>query len=292
MTMKVLVIGATGTQGGSVVEHLLSGEFGEYDIYGLTRAADSDAARTLESQGVTVLQGDLTDEARMRECCEGMDAVYSVTTFFEAGPDVETEQGRTLAEAANDAGIERYIYSSVGSADEAPLAHFTSKARVEERIKELGFEYTIVRPVFFMQNFPHFHGEELAEGALSIPISPDKPLALLDATDIGKTVGMALTDPGRFAGKTIELAGDNRTPVEIAAALSEKLGREVTHVRPDVEDYRAMAGDEMTEMYDWFDKVGYGSNPMADAEAYDIAPNDLASFLSNSDAFQSFPPAT
>jgi len=121
-------------------------------------------------------------------------------------------------------------------------------------------------------------------------MSPDKPLALLDARDIGKTVGMALADPERFAGKTIELAGDNRTPVEIAAALSEVLGHEVTHVRPAVEDYRAMAGDEMTEMYGWFDTVGYGSNPMADAEAYGIEPTDLASFLSNSDAFQSLSP--
>jgi uncharacterized protein YbjT (DUF2867 family) len=290
MSTKILVAGATGTQGGSVIDHLLSGDFGDYDVYGLTRTANSDAARTLESRGVTVLQGDLTDEERMRECCEGMDAVYCVTTFFEAGPDVETEQGITLAEAANDAGIERYIYSSVGSADEAPLAHFTSKARVEERITELGFEYTIVRPVFFMQNLPHFHGEQLAEGTLSMPMSPDKPLALLDARDIGKTVGMALADPERFAGKTIELAGDNRTPVEIAAALSEVLGHEVTHVRPAVEDYRAMAGDEMTEMYGWFDTVGYGSNPMADAEAYGIEPTDLASFLSNSDAFQSLSP--
>ena len=287
MTTKVLVAGATGTQGSSVVDHLLSGEFGEYDVHGLTRRADSDAARTLESRGVTVLEGNLTDSERMRECCEGVDAVFCVTTFFEAGTDVETKQGLTLAEAANDVGIERFIYSSVGSADEAPLAHFTSKARVEERIEELGFEYTIIRPVFFMQNFVYFHGEELADGTLSMPMSPDKPLALLDATDIGKTVAMALAEPERFAGKTIELAGDNRPPVEIAAALSGVLGHEITHVRPDIEDYREMAGDEMAEMYSWFEDVGYGSNPMADAEAYGIDPNDFATFLSNGKPFQS-----
>jgi hypothetical protein len=77
----------------------------------------------------------------------------------------------------------------------------------------------------------------------------------------------------------------------VATALSEVLGHEVTHVRPEVDDYRAMAGDEMTEMYGWFEQVGYGSNPMADAEAYGIDPNDFASFLSNTDGFQSLPPA-
>jgi uncharacterized protein YbjT (DUF2867 family) len=291
MTMKVLVAGATGTQGGSVVDHLLSGEFGEYDVYGLTRAADSEAAWALESDDVTVLEGDLTNAERMRECCEGMDAVFCVTTFFEAGTEAEKAQGITLAEAAADAGVERFIYSSVGSADEAPLAHFRSKADVEDRIKALGFEYTIIRPVFFMQNFVHSHGEELSEGTLSIPMSSDRPLAVLDATDIGKTVALALADPERFAGETIELAGDNCTPVELAAALSDVLGHEVTHVRPEIDDYRAMVGEEMADMYAWFEEVGYGSNPTADAETYGIEPTDFASYLSNNDAFQPVSPA-
>lgn len=86
MATKVLVAGAIGTQVGSVVEHLLSGESGEYDVYGLTRTADSDAATTLESHGVTVLQGELTDEKRMRECCEGTDAVFGVTRSSRREP--------------------------------------------------------------------------------------------------------------------------------------------------------------------------------------------------------------
>jgi uncharacterized protein YbjT (DUF2867 family) len=290
MTMNVLVTGATGTQGGSVVNQLLSGDYGACDVYGLTRTATSHAARTLESRGVTVLEGDLTDAERMRECCAEMDAVFGVTTFFEAGTDAETEQGITLAEAADDAGVERFVFSSVGRADEAPLAHFASKAQVEKRVTELGFEHTILRPVFFMQNFATYHGEELDEGTLSMPMAPDTPLALLDAMDIGKAVGMALQDGDRFGGKTIELAGDNRTPVEIATALSTELGHEITHVRPDLDDYRAMAGDEMAEMYDWFEAVGYGSNPTADAEAYGLNPNDFESFLSKGEPFQSVQP--
>jgi uncharacterized protein YbjT (DUF2867 family) len=289
MTTQVFVAGATGTQGGSVVNHLLSDEFGEYDVYGLTRTADSDVARNLEARGVTVLEGDLTDAERMRECCDGMDAVFCVTTFFEAGTDAETEQGTTLAEAASEVGIKRFIYSSVGSADKAPLAHFTSKARVEDRVKELGFNYTILRPVFFMQNFPSFHGEELAEGTLSMPMSPDKELALLDATDIGKTVGMALADLEPFEEETIQLAGDNRTPTDIARELSEALEHEITHVRPDIDDYREVAGDEMADMYRWFDEVGYGSKPMADVEAHGIEPSDLETFLENNETLQSIP---
>jgi uncharacterized protein YbjT (DUF2867 family) len=290
MPQRVLVAGATGTQGGSVVAHLLSGEYGEYDVYGLTRTPESEAATALESHGVTVLGGDLTDPERMRECCADTDAVFCVTTFMEAGTDVETEQGVTLAEAAADAGVERFVYSSVGKADEAPLDHFTSKARVEDRVAALDVEHTILRPVFFMQNFPHFHGEELAEGTLSMPMSPDRRLALVDAADIGKTVAMALAAPERFTGKTVTLAGDNRTPTAIATALSATLGHEITHVRPDIDDYRGMAGEEMADMFEWFESVGYGSNPTADARAYGIDPNDFETFLSTTEAFQSHPP--
>jgi uncharacterized protein YbjT (DUF2867 family) len=291
MTINVLVAGATGTQGGGVVDHLLSGEFGDYDVAGLTRSPDSEPARALESRGVTVVEGDLTDADRMRECCEDVDAVFGVTTFFEAGTDVETTQGVTLAEAASDAGVDRFVYSSVGRADEAPLDHFQSKARVEERVRELPFEWTILRPVFFVQNFPTYHGAELGNGSLSMPMSSDRPLALLDARDIGKTVGMALADPERFTGETIQLAGDNRTPEEIAAALSRALGHEITHVRPDIADYRGTAGDEMADMFEWFETTGYGSDPTADATAFGIDPNDFEAFLADGNPLEVVPSA-
>jgi uncharacterized protein YbjT (DUF2867 family) len=289
--MKVLVAGATGTQGGAVVDSLLSGAFGEHEVYGLTRDAGSDRARALAARGVTVVEGDLSDPARMRECCEGMDAVFCVTTFFEAGTEAEAEQGVVLAEAASAAGVERFVYSSVGSADTAPLAHFASKAAVEERVKRLGLDYTILRPVFFMQNLSTYHGEEVAAGTLTVPLSSDTPLALVDARDIGRAVAVALADPERFVGETVTLAGDDRTPAALAAGLSTALGHEVTHVRPDVDDYRAAAGDEMADMYEWFEAVGYGATPTADAEAFGLDPTDFETFLAEAEAFRSPTPA-
>ncbi|MUV88566.1 hypothetical protein GJ629_00585 [Halapricum sp. CBA1109] len=51
--------------------------------------------------------------------------------------------------------------------------------------------------------------------------------------------------------------------------------------------YREVAGEETAETYNWFEDIGYGSNPMADAESYGIGPNDLASHPSKIDAFKS-----
>lgn len=291
--MKVLVTGATGTQGGSVVDHLLSGEFGAFDVYGLTRDADGDAARALADRGVTVLEGDLTDESRMHEYCVGIDAVFCVTTFFgreaSAAPrgdgeavdatDAETEQGTTLATAAASAGVDRFVYSSVASADSAPLAHFESKARVEAHVRELGFDYTFVRPVAFMQNLAVGNAEEVRDGTLSLPLSADTALALVDADDIGRTVAMALSEPDRFVGETVTLAGDNQTPAELAAALTAALGHEVAFVEWNLDDYRATMGDELADMYEWFEAVGYGADPASAARAYGIDTTDFAAFL-------------
>jgi uncharacterized protein YbjT (DUF2867 family) len=289
--LNVLVAGATGTQGGSVVDHLLSGAYGEYAVHGVTRDATSERARALASRGVTVHEGDLTDTERMTDICAEMDAVFGVTTFFEAGTDVETEQGVSLAEAAHAAGVERFVYSSVGGADTAGLKHFESKARVEKRIQDLGFAYTIVRPVFFMQNFAYLHREELADGQLAMPLRLDTKLALVDAADIGKAVAMALADPGTFVGETVLLAGDNRTLPEMATAFSAALDTEVTPYSLDVTEYRTVAGDEMADMYAWFDREGYGEAVTDEAREYGIDCRTLPEFLADSDVWKPAAPA-
>jgi len=48
--LRVLVVGATGTQGGAVVDQLQSGDHGEFDVYGMTRDIESEAAKTLEKR--------------------------------------------------------------------------------------------------------------------------------------------------------------------------------------------------------------------------------------------------
>ncbi|WP_255195486.1 NmrA/HSCARG family protein [Halorarius litoreus] len=289
--MKVLVAGATGNQGGSVIDHLLSGDYGEYRVFGLTRDADGDRAQALAERGVTVVEGDLTDIDRMTTLCDGMDAVFAVTTFYERGTDAETDQGVSLADAANAASVKRFVYSSVGDADTAGLKHFESKARVEKRIQKLGFDYTIVRPVYFMQNFAYLHREELAGGQLAMPLRMDTTLALLDADDIGKTVAMALADPETFVGETITLAGDNLTLPEMVTAFSEALGTEITPYSLDVTEYRTVAGDEMADMYAWFEREGYGDHVTDEAREYGIDCTTLAEFLAESDIWQPTAPA-
>lgn len=94
--MKVLVIGATGKQGGHVARLLLSKGHG---VCAFTRKPDSPAARDLSEFGAQIITGDLTDRASLERAFEGVDAVFSMTTSIEAGVEAEIKQGFTVADA-------------------------------------------------------------------------------------------------------------------------------------------------------------------------------------------------
>jgi len=281
----ILVTGATGTQGGAVVDHLLAA--GEWEIHGLTRDASSERAQALEDRGVTVVEGDLTDGERLADLLVDVDAVYGVTMFYEDGTDAEIEQGKTLASAAADAGVDHFVYSSVGSADgDTGLAHFDSKYAVEQHIEELGLPATIVRPVFFMQNFEQMMHEDIVEGRLAMPLAAGVSLAVVDADDIGQTVAAALQDPDRFIGEVLTLAGDDLTLEAFAAAFSDHLGHDVEPVHVDVEQYREMAGDELADMFEWFNTTGYDIDVDAIESTYGISTTDFETYLDGNGAWR------
>ncbi|MCT9096274.1 NmrA/HSCARG family protein [Haloarchaeobius sp. HME9146] len=291
--LKILVSGATGTQGGAVIDHLSSGAYGDFDLYGLTRDATSERAQGLATRGVTVVEGDMCDADRMTDLCTGMDGVFCVTTFFEDGTDIETEQGTTLATCAADAGVSHFVYSSVGGADrETGLAHFDSKYAVEQALADLDLTTTIVRPVFFMQNLTANLHDEITEGRLPLPLDKGVALQLVDATDIGRAAAMAFADPDTFAGETIELAGDECTLTAMASEFADYLGIEVDPVYLPIDDYRAQAGDELADMFQWFNDVGYDSDIDELSRRYGIHCNSLSTYLEKSEAWQPAPAAT
>ncbi len=86
----VLVTGATGQQGGAVVQALLANG---HRVRGLTRNTTSAAALRLAAQGVEMVAGDFTNPDALVAAARGVDAIYAMTTPFEQGVDAETAQG-------------------------------------------------------------------------------------------------------------------------------------------------------------------------------------------------------
>lgn len=252
----ILVTGATGQQGGAIAGELLARG---HRVRAMTRRPDGPAARALADRGAEVVHGDLDDAASLKQALDGAWGALSVQNTWEAGVEREEEQGKRFAEIARNAGVQHFVYQSVGSAHRSTgIPHFDNKARVEETIRGLGFpSYTIIRPVFFMENLtsPWFK-PAIDEGALAIGMQPDTRLQMIAVEDIGFFGLQAFENPEAMNGREMDIAGDALTGPEAAGVLSEVSGREISFQQVPIEQVREFS-DDFATMLEWFDAVGY-----------------------------------
>lgn len=183
-----VIIGATGGQGGSVVDTFL--QDGTYQVRGVTRNVNSANAQALSKRGVEVVTADLNNEASLVEVfkvCEprsspnstdklkGASLIFAVTDFFEPfaakGPveamKVESAQGINLAKAASATPtLKHYIWSTLPNGKKITggkhvVPHFEAKNQIDAYIKSdavLLAKTTFVWVTFFASNlfFPMF----------------------------------------------------------------------------------------------------------------------------------------
>lgn len=275
---KYFVTGATGQQGGAVARRLLDKE---QQVRVLTRNPDKAAA--LKNRGAEVVVGDMTDSTVLDQALIGIDAVFAMSTFLEAGMDAEVEQGKTLADAAKKANVAHYVYASVGSAERnTGIPHFEVKWQVEQHIAQLGLPATILRPVFFMENFSTFFPPS-AEGKLVMPLRLDTKLQMIAVDDIATFAVEAFLRPNDFMGKAIEIAGDVLTMPEVAAQLSRTMKRTITFESMSIEQAEPVMGKDFATMFKWFNDVGYAADVQALQQQYGVSLTTFADLISSAD---------
>ena len=249
----ILITGVTGHQGGAVAQALQGSGF---RLRGLTRKPESEQAAALASQGIDVIRGDLDDEATLRRALAGAWGVFGVQNTWEAGVEREEAQGKRLATLAREAGVEHYVYTSVGSAHKRTgIPHFDNKWRIEETVRSLRFpSHVILRPVFFMENLlaPY----SLQGDTLAWALGPNTKLQMIAVQDIGWFGARAFTDAAALNRREIDLAGDVRTMPEVAEILTKALGRPIAFAQMPIEPVRQYSEDTAL-MLEWFERVGY-----------------------------------
>ena len=250
---KVLVTGATGTQGGGVARNLIKRG---HAVRALTRKPDGAPARALAALGAEIMTADLADRAAVDAAMKGVDAVFSVATPFERGVGVETQYGITLADAAKAAGA-FLVYSSVANADQQTrIPHFDSKFAVEQHIRANSADFAIIAPVYFMENV-RFSQAQLRQGVYPSPLSPDRSLAQIATADIASAAVAIFADPARHVGKRYDIGGDELTGEASRRILSKVLGKELAYVKLPMDMIRQSMGEDGVAMYEWFERVGY-----------------------------------
>lgn len=270
----VLVTGATGQQGGAVARELLTRG---YTIKALTRNTQSDSARALAKLGAELVQGDLDDAASLEKAVNNTWGVFAVQNTWEAGVENEEVQGKRIAEIAKRENVQHFVYSSVGSAHRnTGIPHFDNKWRIEETVRGLDFpSYTVVRPVFFMENFvsPWFK-PGIDDGKLMIGIQPGTLLQMISVASIGRYGCWAFENHQNLNGRAIDIADDARTMPEAAEIIGQAAGRSVEFVSVPIEEVRKFSED-FAIMLEWFDRVGYDADIEKIAKESDIRPATL-----------------
>jgi uncharacterized protein YbjT (DUF2867 family) len=275
----ILVTGATGNQGNAIAHHLL--QRGNFKVRVLVRDPNKPAALALQQAGAELVVGNLNDRASLDRALQGAYGVFSLQIFLD-GLDTEIRQGKAVADAASSAGIQHFVYSSVGSAERnTGVPHFDSKFQVEEYIRASELPYTILRPVFFFYNY-NMMRPMVEAGTLFQPLSPETKLQQLSEEDYGEMVAEVFDRPADFMNREIELASVDMTMPEIAAAFSRVLGKTVEYQQIPFEAFEQQIGEELTIMYRWFENVGYAAD-LAQLKRDFPALTDFESYLRDHD---------
>jgi len=255
---KILVIGGTGNQGGSVIRALLPKG---YHIRTITRNPDSPKAERLSENGVEVMKGDLSDYDSLVKAATDMNTVYAMTTMSESGIEGEVKEGIAMADAAKESGVGHFIFGSVASANQKTgIPHFDSKFEVEKHIIKSGIPYTITAPVFFMDNHVSpWSLPALKQGKLKMAMPNNRALQQISLQNIGEFVAAMVERREKVFGKRIDIAGDELTGEETGEKLSKAAGHEIEYQSFNPESLRKDSED-MAIMFEWFNKTGYNVN--------------------------------
>ncbi|MFD5752511.1 NmrA/HSCARG family protein [Streptomyces sp. NPDC127033] len=278
MTEKkiIVVVGATGAQGGGLARAILADPDGGFALRALTRNASSDKARELAARGAEVVEADISDEAGLTKAFEGAYGAFLVTNFWDHGsPQKEKEDAATMAQAARSAGLRHVIWSTLDDTrDHIPLGddrmptlmgtykvpHFDAKAEADQVFTEAGVPTTFLRTTFYWDNFlGPMRPQRDQDGRLTLPLAMgDSKLAGIAVEDIGRTAYGIFGRGAEFIGRTVSIAGEHLTGADLAAALTRALGEEVTYVPVPFEALRAQewpGAEESANMFQYYAEV-------------------------------------
>lgn len=310
---KILVLGATGTQGLAVVHAILS-ESPASTIHALTRDAQSSKAKSLAavSSQIKQFQGDFDDNSGLKGAVEGCAGVFINTSPSLADPAAETRHVRTiLSVLATSRSIKGVIYSSTaGTTDpNAPEAYgghpdmtpgnlsyhvaldkYINEQAIIKAARENAWQCTILRPAVFLTNFlepmSSFKFPELKkEKKIRAMLPPETEFDWVDPGDIGKVAAKVLLEatPDCSDVQFVELAGERATLQTVISVMEKAAGVKI--------DIQQVDREEAKKSDDWATKAMTGIwlvdqharvGDWGGAKRFDVEPGSIADFFEGS----------
>lgn len=253
----IVIVGATGAQGGGLVRAIQNDKQSEFSVRALTRNPSSDKAKKIAEEGGSVIEANLDDYDSLEKAFLGAYGAFCVTNFWEnLSPEKELQQARNLAEAAKAAGLKHVIWSTLEDTrrfvpledDRMPtlmgkykVPHFDAKGEANHFFIDSNVPTTFLHTSFYWDNLIHFGmGPQKGEDGnlyFTLPMG-NKKLPGIAVEDIGKSSYGLFRKGEEYIGKTIGIAGEHLTGEEMAMSLSKALEKQVHYNAVDPAVYR------------------------------------------------------
>jgi uncharacterized protein YbjT (DUF2867 family) len=238
----ILVVGATGSLGGRIARGLLAQGrkvriLDRQDPLSaqLAQQGRANSAASFLAAGAQGVHADLKDPASLAAALAGVDTVITTATATQRGSDdtvpaVDLQGTLNLIEAAQAAGVKRFVYTSAfGSAPNHPAPLYHIKGTCEAALEASGMTYTILRPAVFMEIWIGM--------AVGLPLMHQQPITLIGQGDHHHNFvseadvaafGLAVVDNPRALNQRIDIGGPaSYTWTQIAAAVGQALGADL-----------------------------------------------------------------
>ena len=259
--MKILMIGATGKFAGLVLPQLKRRSLG---VTALVRD-ENKGKEALKNGADEFVIGDIYDPASLKKATKGMDGVFHIVPAFNR----EVEAGLNMVEAAEEAGVKKFVFSSVYHPS-LSLANHADKRPTEEALYRSGMDYTILQPAMYMQMLQQSWQAAKDTGEIMMPYSKDSKMAYVDFRNVAEAAALAMTDK-RLSHGTFELSSPGLySRVDLAALMSDNLGKTITAKDLPVDEWAKQVKippgelrDGLIAMNREYDKYGFsGGNAL------------------------------
>ncbi|MEV7211937.1 NmrA/HSCARG family protein [Kitasatospora cineracea] len=277
-TGAIAVFGATGQQGGAVVDALLDHEA---RVRALVRNPHSDRARALAARGVELATVRADDPASLTAALATVGGFCFMTPEANSLEEVEEEVriGTALVDAAVEAGVPHVVFNSVFGADrESGVPHHDSKQSIEQHLRQSGLRASVVRATAFMENFASVLAPSLEHGeiVLRMPLPEDVALKMISVRDIGRVTAALLLGIAEATGGVVELVGDELTGPRIAAAFGARAG---LPARYEALPLSVLPNDLDKAMFREFAEAGKHPSDLTPVRSIEPATMDLAEWI-------------
>lgn len=230
----ILITSAAGQTGTRIIAQLAKRKV---PVRGLVTNRAS--ASKIESLGAEPIIGDLRDRASLEAAMRGVDKLYHIAPTLTVN---EPDMGNTVIAAAQKSGVAHFVLHGVIAPYLQHINYHWAKELVQFALYRSGLAYTVLLPTNFMQNVSWTWPLIAQKGRWELPYSTSKKLTWVDVDDVAEAAANVLTEPGHEYG-TYELCGTDSflSRDEIAALMSNALGRKIVAVKSDADAYLAAA---------------------------------------------------